>query len=64
MVFSDRVVILSLSSGLFIHAFTCAGILPSQYGHFCQFAGVGEVGKWYIKQGTLMHMHMYNQTME
>ena len=30
----------------------------------CQFSGVGEVGKWYIKQGTLMHMHMYNQTME
>ena len=31
-----------------IHAFTCAGILPSQYSHFSQFADVGVIRKWYI----------------
>lgn len=35
----------------FVHAFTCAGILPTQYIHFSKFAGVGKVGYGYIKQG-------------
>ena len=39
--------------GRLVHAFTCAGILPSQYIHFCQFATLGVVGKWYIQQGEL-----------
>uniref|UniRef100_A0A1X7UVZ9 Uncharacterized protein n=1 Tax=Amphimedon queenslandica TaxID=400682 RepID=A0A1X7UVZ9_AMPQE len=30
-----------------IHAFTCAGILPSQYYHFCRLASLGTVGKRY-----------------
>ena len=34
-----------------VHAFTCAGILPSQYVHFSQFSGLGVVGKWFINQG-------------
>ena len=34
-----------------IHGFTCAGILPTQYLHFSQFAGIGVVGKWYIQAG-------------
>ena len=35
----------------FVHAFTCAGILPSQYINFCEFAGIGVVGHWYMRQG-------------
>ena len=31
--------------------FTCAGILPTQYLHFCEFAGIGGAGKRYIKTG-------------
>ena len=34
-----------------IHGFTCAGILPSQYLHFSQFAGIGVLGSWYIQAG-------------
>uniref|UniRef100_A0A1X7V413 Integrase catalytic domain-containing protein n=1 Tax=Amphimedon queenslandica TaxID=400682 RepID=A0A1X7V413_AMPQE len=30
-----------------IHAFTCAGMLPSQYYHFCRFASLGIVGNRY-----------------
>uniref|UniRef100_A0A1X7USZ7 Mutator-like transposase domain-containing protein n=1 Tax=Amphimedon queenslandica TaxID=400682 RepID=A0A1X7USZ7_AMPQE len=30
-----------------IHAFTCAGMLPSQYYHFCRLASLGTVGKRY-----------------
>ena len=41
----------------FVHAFTAAGILPSQYLHFSQFASIGIVGKWYIQQG------LYNNIM-
>ena len=39
-----------------VHAFTCAGIIPSHYIHFCDFAGIGKVGKWYIQSG--MH-HLF-----
>ena len=34
-----------------IHGFACAGILPSQYLHFSQFAGIGVIGSWYIQAG-------------
>ena len=34
-----------------VHAFTAAGILPSQYMKFSDFATLGNVGKWYIQQG-------------
>jgi hypothetical protein len=34
-----------------VHAFTCAGIIPSQYINFSTFSGVGVVGKRYIKSG-------------
>ena len=44
-----------------IHAFTCAGILPSQYIHFSQFATIGVVGKWYITSSKL-HTHIYIHT--
>ena len=37
----------------FVHSFTCAGILPSQYINFSQFAGIGNVGHKYIKQGGM-----------
>ena len=35
-----------------IHAFTCAGMLPSQYYHFCQLASLGTVGKRYTDTGN------------
>ena len=34
-----------------VHAFTCAGILPTQYLKFIEFDGIGGVGKRYIKTG-------------
>ena len=34
-----------------IHSFTCSGILPTQYIHLSQFAGLGALGYAYIKQG-------------
>ena len=33
-----------------VHAFTAAGIIPSQYNHFSVFADIGVVGKWYISK--------------
>ena len=36
-----------------VHAFTTAGIIPSQYTHFSMFAELGVVGKWYINNGML-----------
>ena len=45
--------IIAFLCGRLVHAFICAGILPSQYIHFCQFATLGVVGKWYIQQGQL-----------
>ena len=35
----------------FVHGFTCAGVLPSQYINLSRFAGIGNVGHKYIKQG-------------
>ena len=35
-----------------VHAFTAAGLLPSQYTHLSQFAGIGSVGYWYMSKGT------------
>lgn len=32
-----------------VHAFTCAGILPSQYIHFSAHAKLGTLGAWYIR---------------
>ena len=40
-----------------VHAFTCAGILPTQYINFCKFAGIGGVKKSYIHSG-LLDMHI------
>ena len=37
-----------------VYAFTCTGILPSQYIHFIQFSGFGVVGKWYTQAGKLL----------
>ena len=34
-----------------VHAFTCSGILPQQYINFCDFAGIGSIGKRYILGG-------------
>jgi hypothetical protein len=31
-----------------VHAFTCAGICPTQYINFCTFSGIGTLGKRYI----------------
>ena len=36
-----------------VHAFTAAGVLPSQYKRMCQFAEMGTVGKNYINKGNL-----------
>ena len=35
-----------------VHAFTATGILPTQYTHFSQFAGIGSVSYWYMSKGT------------
>jgi hypothetical protein len=32
-----------------VHAFTCAGIIPTQYINFSTFSGIGTIGKGYIK---------------
>ena len=34
-----------------VHGFTCAGVLPTQYIKFSEFAGMGHVGHGYIKKG-------------
>ena len=39
-------------------AFTCAGILPSQYNHFSEFSGMGVVGKRYIGTGKHIALHL------
>ena len=36
-----------------VHAFTCAGILPSQYIQFTTRANLGTLGPWYISLGEL-----------
>ena len=41
-----------------VHAFTCAGILPSQYNHFSEFSGMGVVGKRYIGTGKHIALHL------
>ena len=43
----------------YIHGFTCAGILPSQYNHFSQFAGIGMVGSWYIQAGKKIYLNFW-----
>ena len=42
-----------------VHAFTAAGILPRQYINFGNFAGIGNVGKWYISKGIIKGNHNY-----
>ena len=39
-----------------VHAFTCAGILPSQYVHFSAHAKLGTLGAWYITSGVYKHV--------
>ena len=36
-----------------VHAFTAAGVLPSQYKQMSTFAEVGTIGKQYINKGGL-----------
>lgn len=44
-----------------VHAFTCAGVLPSQYIHFSDHARLGKVGPGYIKSGILtVYVHVAN----
>ena len=43
---------MSWVSGL-VHAFTAAGIAPTQYVHISSFADLGVVGRWYITKGVL-----------
>ena len=35
-----------------VHAFTCAGVLPTQYIKMSTFAGIGHVGHGYMKKGN------------
>ena len=37
-----------------VHAFTCAGILPTQFIKLCTFADIGTVKHGYISQGSLL----------
>lgn len=52
-----KVTVLHTTESLFrclyrlVHAFTAAGIIPSQYIHLSSFAEMGVVGKWYINNG-------------
>ena len=41
-----------------IHAFTAAGVLPSQYKRMSAFAEMGAVGKNYIDKGFINLVHM------
>ena len=34
-----------------VHAFTCAGILPSQYFNFTKHSKLGKVGPYYTRSG-------------
>ena len=49
-----------------VHAFTCAGVLPSQYTKMTQFGGLGCVGEAYIKRGnfdfspTILFSHIFH----
>ena len=36
-----------------VHAFTSAGMLPSQYIRFSKFAGLGEISHWFIRKGIM-----------
>lgn len=46
-----------------IHAFTSAGVLPSQYCHFSTFAGLGRVGGAYIKHGQLSKCKVFQSAL-
>ena len=39
-----------------VHAFTCTGILPSQYVHFSAHAKLGTLGAWHITSGMYKHV--------
>ena len=41
-----------------VHAFTVAGVLPSQYKRMSAFAEMGAVGKNYIDKGLPFFLHM------
>ena len=48
-----------------VHAFTSAGILPSQYINMSSFAAIGTVGHAYINQGIcilLYFMPLFSQS--
>ena len=40
-----------------VHAFICAGILPSQYAYLSMFSGIGVVGHAYIRRGLIYFIH-------
>lgn len=40
-----------------VHAFTSAGVLPSQYKRMSMFAKMGVVGKGYIDRGLSNFIH-------
>ena len=42
------IILLALHACRLIHAFTCAGMLPSQFINFCKFAEIGVVSNKYI----------------
>ena len=42
-----------------VHAFTSAGILPSQYTRFCNFAHIGKMGYWYLGKGLYSKVAMF-----
>ena len=39
-----------------IHAFTCAGILQSQFRKFTEFSGLGTVGNQSIRRGFVLYL--------
>ena len=48
-----------------VHAFTCAGVLPSQYARMAQFSQLGCVGNAFVRRGknysipsTFLHAHI------
>ena len=42
-----------------VHAFTCAGILPSQYVHFIAHADLDTLGPWYMSSGISQYTDLY-----
>ena len=51
LMYCTTIILLALHACRLIHAFTCAGMLPSQFINFCKFAEIVVVSNKYIHSG-------------